>query len=153
MTTIAYHHKSRVIAVDGMITAGDLIASRDFQKWRVVGEEVWFICGAVADIDRLIAYHAKELTGRPDYAVSCSALVAYNGECYEAGVTPEGEPWRSLAPYSVAIGSGRDFAIAAMDHGKSAPDSIKYAATRDTGTGGAISALDIKTGKWVTINE
>lgn len=153
MTTIAYHHASGVIAVDGMVTAGDLIASRDFQKWRVAGEEVWFICGAVADYDRLIAYHAGELTGRPEYPVSCSALVAFGGACYEAGVTPDGEPWRSIAPYSVAIGSGRDFALAAMDHGKTAVEAVKYAAGRNTGTGGTINAMDIKTCQWVTINE
>lgn len=153
MTTIAYHHASGVIAVDGMITADDLIACRDFQKWRVVGDEVWFLCGAVADFDRFIDYHTKKISGAPDFSVSCSALVASDGKCYEAGLTREGEPWRSIAPYSVAQGSGIHFAIAAMDHGKTAIDAVKYAATRDVRTGGKISALDIKTGQWVTLNE
>ena len=152
MTTIAYHHAGGVIAVDGMVTAGDLITSRDFQKWRVVGEEVWFICGAVADYGRLIAYHAGELSGKPDYPVSCSALIAVNGLCYEAGVTSDGEPWRSVAPYSVAVGSGRDFALSAMDHGKNAIEAVKYAATRDTGTGGKISAFDVSSNHWLSDN-
>jgi len=149
MTTIAYHHESRRIAVDGRVTAGDLIASSAFEKWRIVGEEVWFLSGAVADFDRFIAYHQKEMSGFPEYSISCSALVASGGACYEAGVTKEGEPWRSIAPYSIAMGSGRDFAIGAMDHGKDAYGAVSYASNRDTGTGGKITVFDLATMSFV----
>jgi ATP-dependent protease HslVU (ClpYQ) peptidase subunit len=143
MTTIVYDHKARHIAVDGRVTAGDLICSDNFQKWRFVGDEVWFMSGVTADYQRLIDYHAGVLSGNPQYSVSCSAVVAAGGECYECGVTAEGEPWRSVAPYSIAIGSGRDHAITALDMGADAKSAVEFAAKRNTPTGGTITVFDL----------
>lgn len=145
MTTIAYHHESRRIAVDGRVTAGDLIACDSYEKWRAVGDEVWFLSGATCDFDRFVAYHTKDTTGKPEHIISCSGVVASASGCYEVGITPDGEPWRSLSPYNVAVGSGRDFALAAMDHGGSASSAVRYASTRDTGTGGVVSVFDMDT--------
>lgn len=145
MTTIAYHHDTRRIAVDGRITVGDLIACDSYQKWRAVDEEIWFLTGATADFDRFIAYHQKRLSGQPEHVVSCSAIVASTDGCFEVGLTREGEPWRSLVTYDTAMGSGRDFALGAMDHGKCAVEAIKYASKRDSATGGKISVFDLST--------
>ena len=42
---------------------------------------------------------------------------------------------------TAAIGSGHDFALAAMDFGKTAAEAVAYAATRDSGTGGGVDTL------------
>ncbi len=47
----------------------------------------------------------------------------------------------------LAIGSGWQFAIAAMDFGKSAKQAIEYAMTRDNGTGGGVDCVRIRTAK------
>lgn len=45
-----------------------------------------------------------------------------------------------------AIGSGRDFALAAMDMGASAKEAVEAAAKRDVYTGGTIRTLIIDKG-------
>ena len=149
MTTIAYSHKCRQIAVDGRSSSGDLIASDKFKKWIVSGEEVWFLSGAIPDFDRFMQYHAGDLVGKPDFEVCCSALVAIGGECHEFGLTPSGEPWRSILPHDFAIGSGRDFAISAMDLGMQPDNAVAHAATRDSKTGGKITVFDLATMSFV----
>ncbi|WP_210772140.1 hypothetical protein [Rhodanobacter lindaniclasticus] len=47
----------------------------------------------------------------------------------------------------LAIGSGWQFAIAAMDFGKTAKQAIEYAMTRDNGTGGGVDFVRIRTAK------
>lgn len=44
----------------------------------------------------------------------------------------------------LAIGSGWQFALAAMDFGKTAKQAIEYAATRDNGTGGGVDYVRIR---------
>ena len=43
-----------------------------------------------------------------------------------------------------SFGSGSSFALSAMDFGKSAKDSVKYAMTRDIYTGGKIKVIKVK---------
>lgn len=145
MTTIAYSHKARQIAVDGRSSSDGLICSDSFKKWIVSGEEVWFLAGAIPDFARFMQYHSGELSGKPDFEVCCSALVAVGGECYEVGVTPGGEPWRAILPHDFAIGSGRDFALSAMDLGMAPDKAVAHASTRDSRTGGVISVFDLST--------
>ena len=149
MTTIAYSHKARQIAVDGRITSDSLIESDRYEKWRLVGDEVWFFSGTVSDIERFIAYHKGELIGAPDFQVCCSAFSVKDGACFQLGLTAAGEPWKFSVSYDHAIGSGRDFAITAMDLGMSAKNSVALASTRDTGTGGVISVFDLATMSFV----
>lgn len=139
MTTIAYHHESKTIAVDGRIAAGNTICSDDFKKWLVVGEDVWFISGAVSDYQRFIDYHHGKITGKPEYEVTCSAIIASAGRCYEAGITPAGEVWKCELGYSYAKGSGSDHALSAMDMGADAKKAVEMAIKRDSGSGGKIS--------------
>lgn len=47
----------------------------------------------------------------------------------------------------LSIGSGSEFASAAMDQGKSAIEAVQYAASRDPGTGGAVHWINVKTGE------
>ena len=50
------------------------------------------------------------------------------------------------AEFNAADGSGRKFALSAMDFGCGAVDAIKYAAKKDIFTGGEIQVVDITTG-------
>lgn len=143
MTTIAYHHKARVIACDGRSTQGIYITQDDAQKWLTVGGDIWFFTGDVHDREEFLKYHSGELSGPPAHEIECSAFLVSGGAVYEAGLTQDGQPWRIQLEYDHASGSGKDHAIAAMDHGKGAIDAVRYAMTRDTRTGGKINALDI----------
>lgn len=46
-----------------------------------------------------------------------------------------------------AIGSGRDFALAAMDMGATAKEAVEMAAKRDVYTGGTIRTVIIDSGE------
>jgi len=48
--------------------------------------------------------------------------------------------------YNKTMGSGSDFALSAMDFGKSAKEAVEYAMTRDIYTGGNVQVIDVKTG-------
>ena len=51
--------------------------------------------------------------------------------------------------YSISKGSGSDFALALIDMGKSAKESIEYAMTRDIYTGGKVHVYDIEKGVFI----
>lgn len=145
MTTIAYHHESGIIACDGRIAHGNYISHDKAKKWLCIGDDVWFFAGAVADRGPFIKYHSGELPGAPVHAIDCAAFIVTGGQCFEAGLTKDGDAWRVLLDYNHATGSGRDHAVSAMDHGKGAIDAVIYAATRDMCTGGKISSLELAT--------
>lgn len=54
------------------------------------------------------------------------------------------EPVEMFHDQPLAIGSGWQFAAAAMDFGKTAKQAIEYAATRDNGTGGGVDYVRIR---------
>lgn len=66
-------------------------------------------------------------------------------------ITPDGacwchgrdSRWRIEQPF-FAIGSGRDFALAAMALGRSAAEAVDLAARFDTGTGNGVDALALE---------
>jgi hypothetical protein len=153
MTTIAYHHESGLIACDGRSTQGIYITQDNAQKWLEIDGAVWFFTGSVHDRDAFLKYQSGELSGQPSHDIECSAFLVSGGKAYECGVTREGQAWSVELCYNHATGSGKDHAVASMDHGKGAVDSVRYAATRDTRTGGKISALDVRNGQWVALDE
>ncbi len=150
MTTVAYHHKTRQIAVDGRVTTDHLICTDDHKKWFFHKNELWFISGCLSDVDRLLSYHTGAMAGRPEFSINCSALVIRDGKCYQVGVTPEGEPWQLLTEHDFAIGSGRDHALTAMDLKQTAMGAVMYAAKRNQATGGTISVYDIDSARFIT---
>jgi len=145
MTTIVYDHKAQQIAVDSRATSGSMINSECFIKWIQDGDDFWFICGAVCDSERLIQHIKAVDPDKPKWDIECTAFLVSAGAVYQCFVTSDGDPCKSRLTYSEAIGSGAAFALAALDHGKSALDAVAYAATRDTGTGGEIQVFDINT--------
>lgn len=142
MTTIAYDYKSKKIAVDGRVTAGDVITYDVAVKYRYSDDksEVWFFCGAVADEKDLMSLKHND---KPDVKPDCSALmvkdkkvflVAFNGDYCSV----------NEIKYSYSIGSGQNFGLAALDFGASAKEAVNYAATRDVCTGGKVAVFDVE---------
>lgn len=144
MTTIAYSYKDNKIAIDGRTTTGGVINTDRAIKWIERDGDYWFICGSVCDRDRLVDYFLDPSPQKPAFPIECSAIAVRNSEVWHCVIDEEGAPCASRLDYNDAMGSGSTWAIAAMDHGKSAKQAVKYAATRDSATGGKISVFDVK---------
>ena len=144
MTTIVYDHRARQIAIDGRTTSGGMINTEDAVKWIQDGDDWWFICGSVCDRRRLIEHINATDPDAPKWKIECSAFLVRAGKVYHCMVTDDGEPAKSEINYSDSMGSGSQFALSALDLGKSAEDAVKYAATRDTGTGPNVWVFDVE---------
>lgn len=144
MTTIAYDHKAGNIAVDSRTTADGIICTDEAIKYREHNNEIWFFCGSTSDVDSLLGMQHDH---KPEVKPCCAALRVANGDCYL--VTFNGDHCaHTKLTYDYAMGSGGDFALAAMDHGKSAKQAVEYAKTRDNATGGQVKSYSIKQAKF-----
>lgn len=141
MTTIAY--KDGVIATDSMISAGNTITDQNAEK-RIVRDGIqFFIAGATSDHIKLVEEYINP-TGRD--VCSAGAFVVDGEMLYRVGREDDGKgiwrcPLRKDNP--AAMGSGQDFALAAMDFGNSAEKAVLYARTRDLYTGGPVWTYNI----------
>jgi ATP-dependent protease HslVU (ClpYQ) peptidase subunit len=142
MTTICYDHKAGVIAYDSRQSGGGTIYSDNIEKCVSSNEVKFIFSGYPADNEKIIkSYFSDEMA--IDKRVCVEALAIDDGKVFM--LTREGEELVvTHISYSVAIGSGFAFALSALDHGKSAVDAVKYAATRCLYTGGKIKTIKIK---------
>lgn len=148
MTTIAYDHKDRRIAVDSRQTANTFIYSDDAKKIDINEHGAWFVSGSVVDINAVINGVGKPKQGRfpkiegvKDFAgIVCDS----EGQVFEFYSSEENLMVMKMNE-SGAVGSGLDYATAAMDLGKSCEDAIRYAMTRDNATGGKVLVFDCET--------
>ena len=134
MTTIAYNHNDREIAVDGRISSDGIIDTDAYIKKIEKNGVAFYLCGCLCDYERLVDAYFSDSAGSD---IDASALVVDNGSVYDIRVSGE-QCLKTPIKFNTALGSGAYFAMAAMDHGKSAKEAIEYAATRDTSTGGKI---------------
>ncbi len=149
MTTIAYDHENKQIAVDGRTTTGQIIATDKAIKWIERDGDYWFLCGSVCDREKFVDHFLDESPQKPDQEIECSGIAVRNGEVYYCVIDNDGAPRATKIDYSDAMGSGYAFALAAMDHGKTAREAVKYASTRDSATGGRIRVFDVNKMKFV----
>ena len=139
MTTIVY--KDGVIAWDSRTTGGDTILCDSSNKCHIVGTLTFWCAGTVGDFgDFFRAYLGDKRIGRE---VNVSAFVLDSGKLFVVGCNDDGSLWRSQVLYPRAIGSGTDFALAAMDCGLDAKAALKIAAGRDVNTGGKLHSKKI----------
>lgn len=141
VTTIAY--KGGVIACDGRITSGSLIEDDDREKMIEREGARFFLTGATADYDMLIsAYLGERVLPHP---VDACSLVFRNGALTCVGVDEDLRVWEAPVPLDkpYAMGSGRTYALTAMDMGATAYQAVEMAAKRDTSTGGTIRTYEI----------
>ena len=139
MTTIAYNHKDKEIAVDSRTTAGAFIVSDKSKKWHKVGDATFIISGPVSEEKQLI----DSWNGVEGLVSSCAALVIEGGKVYKCAFDPEDGFWKMEITCNQCLGSGGDYAIAAMDFGKSAKEAVKYAMTRDACSGGTVKVFKV----------
>lgn len=142
MTTIAY--KDGVIAYDSRCTSGGTIEDDDFDK-RVSSNGVeFFLTGATADHESLVALY-EGVISEPRGRFNAAALVVDDGKLYLVSYNDEDgffkSPKRLEVPH--AIGSGQDHALTAMDMGADAKTAVKMAMKRDSGTGGRIRTFKV----------
>ena len=145
MTTIVYDHKNKQVACDGRLTAGNSIITDESIKFKENDKGMWFFTGAKSDESQIMELSHND---KPDIKPDCSALLVKDKRCYL--VAFNGDYCAvSENEYPHSIGSGGDFAIAAIDMGKTAREAVEYAITRDSGSGGKVHVYDIEKGEFI----
>lgn len=139
MTTIATDGKS--MAADGRVTSCDMIFSEELVKiHRLADGRLVGIAGSGYFHEPFLKW-LEEGGEKPKLSDNFEGLVlhpdgtacTYDENCYRL---PESLP--------TASGSGRPFALAAMDLGFSPEEAVKAAIRRDTQSGGKITVLHLK---------
>lgn len=145
MTTIVYDHKNKQIAYDSRLTSGDLIVTDESVKHKENEKGLWFFTGSKSDESQLMELVHND---KPEVTPNCSALLVKDGVCYL--VTFDGD-YCSVSDndYNFSIGSGGDFALAALDLGRTAKEAVEYAITRDKNSGGKVHVYDIEKDKFI----
>ena len=141
MTTIAYDHDKKVIALDSRITRSGVIESDAFNKVAVTEGSIYVFAGTPADMQRFIELAEGAQFANDDLDID--ALRVKDGKVFHCSVCKEFGYWELELQFSVALGSGHRFALAAMDMGKSADEAVEYAKTRDLYTGGNVRLLHV----------
>lgn len=140
MTTIAYDHVNGFIAVDGRVTSSGVIQSDDACKVINANEKTFFMSGSTSDWNDFC--DDFENGKQPKRKYSCCAMMMENEVVFLCGVDDEDNQFfQSEQNWNSSIGSGSQFAVAAMDFGKSAEEAVKYASTKDCYTGGKITVI------------
>jgi ATP-dependent protease HslVU (ClpYQ) peptidase subunit len=138
MTTIACDGKS--MAGDGQaetchtIITTEAIKVRRLNDGRIIGS-----CGEVAYAKQVIAWLNGE-GDKPDKSEDDFAALILNVDGSIEHIGGHCVPTLAQSPF--AIGSGMDFAIGAMECGKTPFEAVQIAARRDPGTGGKITVLE-----------
>ncbi|MBQ4836243.1 MULTISPECIES: proteasome subunit alpha [Pseudoalteromonas] len=148
MTTIAYHHSTQIICVDSLTTTSHSIVTDQAQKCQRVYNGFVFASGNCTEIYHLLSNWQKNCFE----AISCTFFFINKQDQVFYGEIRHGK--RFLEPLQVnwAIGSGANWAIAAMDFGKSALEAVQYACKRDKSTGGKVHTFSLSnTAKWLSL--
>ena len=137
MTTIVWDGKT--LATDSLETVGTLVFNPVVQKlFRNLGPfSALTMCGASEPAKQFINTYVLDSSDIYDIPSNPELLKDFElvgilrdtGECWcmnAAGFWEVDKPW--------AFGSGNELAIAALDLGKTAPEAVKYVASRDTRT-------------------
>lgn len=140
MTCVIYDHLNKQIAIDSRITSSGVIETDSYDKTIKNEKGLWFFCGATCDFKILSELkHNDEVKVLPD----CHSLLLSDGKVFLVGVYEDKRCCYSELTYSAAIGSGRKFALSAIDFNKKAKGAVEYSATRDIHTGGKIRVFNL----------
>lgn len=142
MTTIAYNHKDKEIAVDSRFTKSDLITTDKGNKVIKRDGVTFIMAGSCKDYEKLVDAYL----GAPNSfnSIECSAFVIDKCVVYEYGFDCNKNACKEVADGNMTLGSGGDFALSAMDFGCSAKDAVKYAMTRDIYSGGKVRVIKVE---------
>lgn len=128
MTTIAYDGES--IAVDQRLVLGNQIASENFDKSITIDGITYFVSGVWSDVCYLPPVHRG-----PTEADIDGFFYDPNRDRVMNFITQDGMWFVQEAMPKSAVGSGGDYAVAAMRLGKDAKEAVEFASTLDIYTG------------------
>lgn len=141
MTTIAWSQTHGQLAGDRLGNSGGVPIELG-KIWEIEGEFVG-IAGMYEDGMAFVEWllHGEEAASKPQVDESFRALVIREGKCfrYEYKLYP----FEILEPFH-AIGSGRDFALAAMALGRNAREAVELAMLFDIETGKGVDCLEVE---------
>lgn len=142
MTTIAYDYDKQQIAVDSRTTANGLIANDHTDKTVINELGTWILCGTCHKIPTLVNCVLGDHFEDTHRYRDVGGFLIRDGKVYEVFID-EGYYAEELLTYSMTLGSGGEFALAALDMGKSAQEAVEYAITRDSSTGGEVHVINV----------
>jgi len=140
MTTIAYNHKDKEIAVDGRICVDNHIVCDSFDKSVTVGDSTFFMSGSTCHYEMF----AKNFENgkQDDFKYECHGIMVTDGCAYAVACNGGSFNMDKLV-YNECLGSGSSYAVAAMDFGKTAKEAVEYSKTRDSATGGEVRVFKV----------
>lgn len=146
MTTIVYNYKDKQIALDSRTTNGWMIVSDKSIKYKKDNDLMWFLSGRSGQSETFIS-NFKELECAHK-ALDNVGFFVKNKVVYLANICDG--IFRSCAmSCNSGAGSGSDWALAALDMGKSTKEAVEYAITKDYGSGGKVHVYDILKGEFL----
>ena len=150
MTTIAYD--GRYIVADGLCKMDSTIVSDSVEKFYYRDDLMFALCGTTQHCHEF-ANDFEALKSPSNKYLDAGGFLFENEEVFLVFVCPDNNVFvkNRMIGDIWADGSGRDWAIAAMDHGKTAIEAVQYAATRDIGTGGQLKCFDTHTKKFIKV--
>jgi len=152
MTTIVYDHKNKQIACDSRTTIGGTIIDDKSIKYKTVDDKLWFISGSPGDADTFIN-HYKPLTETNSHLNIDAIFLIKEGDCINGvyrAIKDERDIYKEcILDHNFTTGSGDMWALAALDHGKTAKEAVEYAMTRDVYSGGKVHVYDIEKGEFI----
>ncbi len=146
MTTIVYDHKNKQIACDSRTTNGYMITNDKAVKWLDKDSIKWFLSGRRGE-NLTFVTNFKELDAANE-ALDNFGFFIDDKVVYLANIS-EGYFRSCDMVCNKGIGSGGDFAMAALDFGKTAKEAVEYAITKDYCSGGKVHVYDIEKGKFL----
>ena len=143
MTTIAFSYKQGTVAYDSRATGGSYIYTDEMDKAMKMKGRTFLLAGTVADREEIVVSYlteGKEL--REDISVSGLVLEHKTKTVYML-TSDDGMLQVTEMDHDMAIGSGGQYAITALDCGLSSKDAVKMAAKRDACTGGKVRMVKV----------
>jgi ATP-dependent protease HslVU (ClpYQ) peptidase subunit len=145
VTTVACDGKR--MASDGYISAGDVLVETNYRKVHKLEDgRILGFAGNGYNWEPVIDYFKSTAKNKKWPTISGNSsilLLEPNGRCllYDN----EGRSFERTVP--VAIGSGWQFALGAMDNGASVEEAVLIASKRDLATGGTIFIEELSDAK------
>lgn len=141
MTTIGY--KDGIIAYDSRMTGGGGIITDNFEKKVILGNSIVFYSGSIPDRYRALLLYSNGVTSKQEHEPEGSALIV-EGDSVLLFSFKDGYPYTIKIDYGMeTIGSGWQFARAAMEMGASAYEAVLIAKRIDPFTGGDVKIFEI----------
>ncbi|HNB02472.1 MAG TPA: hypothetical protein PLK61_11760, partial [Nitrosomonas sp.] len=144
----------RYIAADGRESMSSTIVRDDADKFYWRGHELFALCGKTPHCKQFATEFSVDKKPS-DETNECGGFLFDGNEVFMCFIDEDLKTYSKckISIYRWADGSGRNWAIAALDHGKSAIEAVKYAMIRDKHSGGTIRCFDTKTKQFVKVKQ